>query len=126
MWYTHDRKNPIMNVKTVKEYCLSKPDTALTFPFDQETAVFKLHGKMFALMGIHTEPAVISLKCDPQLARDLRGRHKCVEPGYHLNKEHWNTVRSAEDLPDEQILGLIDHSYDLVEQKLPKKLRRAP
>jgi predicted DNA-binding protein (MmcQ/YjbR family) len=110
-----------MTKKEAREYCLSLPGASSDFPFDQVTEVFRLRGKMFALMSSTNQPGRINLKCDPPLARDLRDRYPAVVPGYHMNKEHWNTVILDGSLPDEMVRGMIDHSYDLILDSLPKK-----
>jgi predicted DNA-binding protein (MmcQ/YjbR family) len=90
------------------------------YPFGDEVAVFKVVGRMFALVPLGEEPGSVSLKCDPELAIGLRGRYAGVTPGYHLNKRHWNTVTLDGSVPDEEVLELIDHSYDLVVARLTK------
>ena len=112
-----------MIINDLRDYCLSKSGVGYDFPFDEETCVFRVGGKMFGLAGINADPARISLKCDPALARDLRSSFEDVAPGYHLNKEHWNTVTTGGDVPDEKVRWLIDHSYELVVAGLPKNKR---
>ena len=94
--------------------CLAKPGSAEDYPFGDEVAVFKVAGRMFALMSLGPPPGSVSLKCDPNLAAGLRARYPAITPGYHLNKRHWNTVALDGSVPDEELLDLIDHSYDLV------------
>jgi predicted DNA-binding protein (MmcQ/YjbR family) len=103
-----------MNHKTVEEYVLSMPDARLDYPFGEGVAVYKVHDKMFALIGESKEPVNLSLKCDPQLAETLREKYVTVMPGYHLNKKHWNTIILSGELPWEEVQALIRHSYDLV------------
>lgn len=93
-----------------------------TFPFDETTLVFKVGGKMFALCNVDNFES-INLKCDPELAIDLRERFLGIKPGYHMSKIHWNTVEVNSDVSQSMILELIDHSYDLVFSKLTKKLQ---
>jgi len=93
-------------------YCLSKPGSEETYPFDMTTAVFKVMNKMFALIG--TGELSINLKCEPSHAEALRSLIPAVRPGYHMNKTHWNTVIIDGSIPDDQIVDMIDHSYDLV------------
>ena len=100
-----------------------RPGTSYDFPFDEETCVFRVSGKMFGLAGINGEPIRVNLKCDPGLARDLRTEFDGITPGHHMNKEHWNTVVTGSDVPDEKVTWLIDHSYDLVVAGLPKSKR---
>ena len=94
--------------------CGTKPGSAEDYPFGDEVAVFKVAGKMFALVSLGPAPGSISLKCDPGLAAGLRGRYAAITAGYHLNKRHWNTVALDGSVPDEEVLELVDHSYDLV------------
>jgi predicted DNA-binding protein (MmcQ/YjbR family) len=94
--------------------CGAKPGSAEDYPFGDEVAVFKVAGRMFALVSLGQAPGSVSLKCDPGLAADLRGRYAAITPGYHLNKRHWNTVTLDGSVPEEEVLELVDHSYDLV------------
>ncbi len=111
-----------MNIEQIREYCLSKPGAEESLPFDEDTLVFKVGGKMFALLSLENGSAV-NLKCQPVKAVELRERYPEIVPGYHMNKKHWNTVIYNGSLPDSLIRALIDHSYELVVAKLPKKLR---
>lgn len=104
----------------VKVYMLAKKATEETFPFGPETAVFKVLGKMYAILPIE-EPTRVSLKCDPDFAEVLRENYDAVEPGYHLNKRHWNTVTVDGSIPNEEIEEMIDESYKLVVAKMTKK-----
>ena len=106
-----------MDAVEFREYCLGKPNTTEGTPFGETVLVFKVAGKMFALMSLDEIPATANLKCDPDLALDLRDRYERVRPGYHMNKRHWNTVE-IEGLPDVELRKMIDHSYDLVAPKL--------
>ncbi len=107
-----------MTRKEAEEYILSLPNATLTYPFGEDVAVYKVpvagDEKMFALMPEKADPAQVSLKCDPQLAEILREKYVSVMPGYHLNKKHWNTLVLGEELPTEEVTGLILHSYNLV------------
>ncbi|HWL98801.1 MAG TPA: MmcQ/YjbR family DNA-binding protein, partial [Nocardioidaceae bacterium] len=105
--------------------CLAKSGSVEDYPFGDEVAVFKVAGRMFALVPLSPTPGSISLKCDPDLGADLRARFAAITPGYHLNKRHWNTVNLDGSVPDEELLDLIDHSYDLVVARLTKAQRRA-
>jgi predicted DNA-binding protein (MmcQ/YjbR family) len=100
--------------KKVEEYVLSMPDARLDYPFGENTAVYKVKDKMFALIREKKLPVQISLKCDPLLAETLREKYETVLPGYHLNKKHWNTILLTGQLPWEEVKGLIRHSYNLV------------
>lgn len=111
-----------MYIDEIRSYCLSKAFTEETLPFDNDVLVFKVMGKMFALISI-SAPDTINLKCDPEYAVELRERYTAVQPGWHMNKKHWNTVALHEDLGTKQIKKLIDHSFDEVVKKLPKKSR---
>lgn len=108
-----------MNVENIREYCLKKKEVTESFPFNDTALVFKVCGKMFALLSLD-EPLSISLKCEPEKAIDLRERYNSVIPGYHFNKKHWNTIYINGLLEDELIREWIDHSWELVVQKLPK------
>jgi len=112
-----------MSFETLRSYLLSKPAAAETFPFDEETLVLKVCGKMFALLNIYGEPLRVNLKCDPDKAEVLRELFPAIIPGYHMNKRHWNTVILDGSISDEEIFSMIDDSYDLVVQGLPKSKR---
>ena len=114
-----------MNAESFRAYCLSKPAATEGTPFGPDHIVFKVHGKMFALLGLDEVPTRVNLKCDPDLALELRDRYEQVEPGYHMNKRHWNTVIFDGVIPDAEIKKMIDHSYDLVVESLPKAKRKA-
>ena len=109
-----------MHIEAFREYCLHKKGVEETFPFDEVTLVFKVMGKMFALTGLARETFTVNLKCDPEWAEELRESHYQVQPGYHMNKKHWNTVEFEDGLEQELLLKMIDHSYDLVVAKLKK------
>jgi len=102
-----------MNIETIREYCISKKDATESFPFGDDTLVFKVHGKIFALVNLDGDLS-INLKCDPVHALELRERYSSVTPGYHMNKKHWNTVLIDGSIPDKEIYSWIDHSYDLI------------
>jgi predicted DNA-binding protein (MmcQ/YjbR family) len=105
-----------MNIEILRDYCLSKEDAEETFPFGDDTLVFKKDGKIFALANLDGEPTV-NLKCDPGYALELRERYSCVIPGYHMNKKHWNTILLDGSVPDKLVFEWIDHSFDLVSGK---------
>lgn len=113
-----------MNPESLREYCLSLPATTEEFPFDEQTLVFKVKGKMFALTNVDTF-ASINLKCNPERAVELREQHDSILPGYHMNKKHWNTVLLDGSLSENFVRELILDSYKLVVAGLPKKLREA-
>ena len=110
-----------MDVTDFREYCLTKPDVTEGTPFGEDTLVFKVGGRIFALSSLDDIPPRVNLKCDPERALDLRDRYEEVQPGYHMNKKHWNTVELSGTIPDVELRGMIDHSYDLVAARLPKK-----
>lgn len=113
-----------MNIEDFRNYCLAKKGVTESFPFDEQTLVFKVMGKMFALSGLEQQPARVNLKCDPERAIELREEYDgLIIPGYHMSKVHWNTVELEMNIPHQLILELIDHSYDLVVSKLTKKLK---
>jgi predicted DNA-binding protein (MmcQ/YjbR family) len=110
-----------MNIEDVRDYCLAKPGADESFPFGEETLVFKVGGKVFLLAGLGDNS--FNVKCDPEKAIELREHHPEVLPGYHMNKKHWNTVRTDGSLTAKQLREMINHSYDLVVKSLPKKLQ---
>jgi predicted DNA-binding protein (MmcQ/YjbR family) len=103
--------------------CGAKPGSVEDYPFGDEVAVFKVAGRMFALVSLGPPPGSVSLKCDPDLADELRARHAAITPGYHLNKRHWNTVTLDGSVPEDELHGLIDHSYELVVARLTRAER---
>jgi predicted DNA-binding protein (MmcQ/YjbR family) len=109
-----------MNLESFCEYCLSKPCATENMPFGPDVLVFKVSGKMFALAALDEVPTTVNLKCDPDLALELRDRYEQITPGYHMNKKHWNTVEVERGIPDPELRKMIDHSYDLVAKGLPK------
>jgi predicted DNA-binding protein (MmcQ/YjbR family) len=115
-----------MNLETYYEYCLSKKGVTEHFPFDEETLVFKVGGKMFALSSLNEwekgNPS-INLKCNPEYAEELRAEYDNIKPGWHMSKIHWNTIEINRNVPDYLIKALIDHSYDLVFKSLTKKMQ---
>jgi predicted DNA-binding protein (MmcQ/YjbR family) len=113
-----------MNVAEFREYCLAKPNVTEGTPFGEDVLVFKVSGKMFALASLEEVPARTNLKCDPDLALELRDRYEQVRPGYHMNKKHWNTVEIASGIPHAELRKMIDHSYELVVKSLPKATRK--
>lgn len=105
-----------MNIEILREYCISKDDVTESFPFGDDTLVFKAAGKIFVLANLEGDLS-INLKCDPSLALELRERYAAVSPGYHMNKKHWNTINADGSIPDKEILAWIDISYNLVMKK---------
>ena len=109
-----------MDAVEFREYCLTKPKATEGTPFGETVLVFKVAEKMFALMSLDEVPATANLKCDPDLALELRDRYKQVRPGYHMNKKHWNTVEIEGGIPETELRKMIDHSYELVVKSLPR------
>jgi predicted DNA-binding protein (MmcQ/YjbR family) len=109
-----------LNVEELRDYCLLKPGATEGFPFGEDTLVFKVGGKMFLLTGLEAGNN-FNVKCDPELAVELRERYTEVQPGYHMNKKMWNTVYMDGALTKRQLFEMIDQSYGLVVRSLPKK-----
>jgi predicted DNA-binding protein (MmcQ/YjbR family) len=105
-----------MNIETLRDYCISKKDASESFPFGEDTLVIKTKGKIFALVNLDGELS-LNLKCDPALAIELRERYPSVTGAYHMNKKHWNSIYIDGSVPDKEIIGWIDHSYDLIAGK---------
>jgi len=112
-----------MNIEQFVEYCLTKPGVEETTPFGPDTLVMKVLNKMFAACGLDVEEFTVNLKCEPDLAIQLREKYHQVKPGWHMNKKHWNTVHFEDGLPDTLLKEWIDHSYDLVVKGMTKKQR---
>jgi predicted DNA-binding protein (MmcQ/YjbR family) len=112
-----------MEFGELRDHCLSKPGATEGFPFGESALVFKVAGKMFALIDVESAPLRISLKCDPEEAERLRTRHSAVGPGYHLNKAHWNTVEVDGSVRPEVLRGWVDDSYALVVARLTRAER---
>jgi len=108
-----------MDIESFRNHCLAKKGVTEEFPFDLNTMVFKVMGKMFALTDIDLFES-INLKCDPEVALVLREKYPAVIPGFHMNKKHWNTIKMEGDVPNNLIEQWIDNSYNLVINKLPK------
>ncbi|MFN5223016.1 MAG: MmcQ/YjbR family DNA-binding protein [Bacteroidota bacterium] len=111
-----------MNIEDLRVFCLALPHTSEGFPFDEDTLVFKVAGKMFCLASLK-ESDRINLKCDPELALQLREQYPCVLPGYHMNKKMWNTVILDGSVPRKTLEQWIMHSYKQVVAGLPKKIQ---
>lgn len=115
-----------MNIQQLYEFCLSLNSVTETFPFDEETLVFKVAGKMFcltSLKGWEEGTPSLNLKCDKERCLELRAEYEAIKPGFHMNKNYWNTVKLHADVNDKMIWELIRHSYEEVVKGLPKKLR---
>ena len=109
-----------MNVEQIREHCISKKEVTESFPFNEFVLVFKVAGKVFALIDLG-EPDSINLKCDPEKAIELREQYDDILPGFHMNKKHWNTVMLNGLLNEKLILELINHSYEMVVKSMGKK-----
>jgi predicted DNA-binding protein (MmcQ/YjbR family) len=119
----HQRKVDAVTRDQVLDLCASLPGAAEDYPFGDDVAVFKIAGKMFALVSLGGEPGSVNLKCDPDWALELRAIHEAVRPGYHQNKRHWNTVELDGTVEDGELREMIDHSYELVVSRLPRNQR---
>lgn len=111
-----------MNIEEIRDYCLAKPGVTEDMPFGEDTLVFRVGEKLFLLTSL-SQGDRFNVKCDPERAIELREQHTEVQPGYHMNKKHWNTVHTNGSLSRREICDMIDHSYDLVLKTLPKNIR---
>lgn len=112
-----------MNIEQFREYCLKMNGVTEDFPFDNTTLVFRVGNKIFALMNVdHFE--YVNLKCEPARAIDLREQYSGIRPGYHMNKQHWNSVYAGQDVPDQLFYELALHSYELIKASLPAAIRK--
>ena len=109
-----------MNIEEIRQYCLAKKGVTEGLPFGPDTLVFKVMNKMFALMALEATPVSVNLKCDPELALELRAQYPAVKPGYHMNKQHWNTVSADGSFSDLQLREWVDNSYELIVASLKK------
>jgi predicted DNA-binding protein (MmcQ/YjbR family) len=115
-----------MNIQQLYEFCLSKKGVTEHFPFDEDTLVFKVGGKMFCLTSLkewEKGTPSLNLKCDPERGEELRAEFEAIKPGYHMSKIHWNTVDFKSDVSDKMMCELINHSYELVFSSLTKKVQ---
>jgi len=112
-----------MNIETLREYCLSKKAVTEDFPFGETTLVFRVKEKIFLLVSLDADSLQFNAKCDPEKAIELREEYDAIKPGYHMNKKHWNTVVIDGSISTKLIKEMIDDSYELIVQSLPKKLR---
>ena len=116
-----------IDLDALRRYCLKKEGKiSEEFPFDEITLVFKVKGKIFILISTNAHPITINLKCEPERAIELREQYPSVEPGYHMNKKHWNTVTLDGSIPPKEIFSMIDHSYDLVAKTARLSPRKQP
>jgi predicted DNA-binding protein (MmcQ/YjbR family) len=107
----------------VLDYCTGLPGAVEDYPFGDDVTVFKVGGRMFALVMLEGSPGFVNLKCDPELALELRARYTAVRPGYHANKRHWNSVDLDGSVDVDELREMIDHSYDLIVNRLPRAER---
>jgi predicted DNA-binding protein (MmcQ/YjbR family) len=112
-----------MDARELRRWCLEQPGAIEEFPFGPENSVFKVGGKIFAISALERVPLDVSVKCEPELAEQLRASYAAIRPGYHLNKRHWNTLTLDGSLSDQLVRELIRDSYDLVSHALPKRVR---
>ena len=110
-----------MNATELRGWCLEQKGAVENFPFTPDHSVFKVAAKMFAISALEREPLEVSVKCEPELAVELRNTYAAIRPGYHLNKRHWNTITLDGSLPDGLVRDMIEDSYDLVVSALPKR-----
>ncbi len=113
-----------MDMETIRKYCLEKKATTESFPFGESTLVFKVCGKIFLLMSLDSLPLQFNVKCDPEMAEELREQYSSVIPAFHMNKKHWNTVILNGQVSAKWIRRWIDNSYALVVRSLPVKERK--
>lgn len=114
----------MLNIEQIRDYCIKKKAVTEEFPFDEETLVFKVAGKIFLLASLETIPLQINIKCDPEKATELREEYDSVIPGYHMNKNHWNTIIIDGIVPERKLLEWIDDSYSMVVAGLTKTQRK--
>lgn len=113
-----------MNIEYFRDYCLAKKGVEEGFPFGDDILVLKVMGKVFALSSLSSPWLSVNLKCDPEKAIELRDEFEAILPGYHMSKKHWNTISfETSHLSNDLFLQLVDHSYDLVVNGLPKKIK---
>jgi len=109
-----------MDIETLREYCISKPGAEETLPFGPDTLVYKVNGKIFLITSLDEEKLSFNVKCDPDLATELREQYSCVQPGYHMNKKHWNTIIVDGSVSSKLLKEWIDQSYRLVRKNVAK------
>jgi predicted DNA-binding protein (MmcQ/YjbR family) len=112
-----------VTARALRKLCLGFPGASETFPFGPEHSVFKVEGKLFAISALESSPLKVSLKCEPELAVQLRAAHEAIAPGYHLNKRHWNTVTLDGSVSDAMVRDMVEDSYDLIVAAMPQAVR---
>jgi predicted DNA-binding protein (MmcQ/YjbR family) len=110
-----------MNIEELRQYCIEKPDVEEGMPFGETVLVFKVNGKIFLLLPLDTEDLQFNVKCDPEKAIELRAEFPSVQPGFHMNKTHWNTVHVDGSVEDRIVLSWVEHSYELVNKVKSQK-----
>ena len=113
-----------MNIEEIRNYCMQKNGAEESMPFGDDVVVFKVGGKVYLLLPLSSSPVQFNVKCNPELAVELRERYNCVLPGYHMNKKHWNTILVDGSVSKKLIVEWIDHSYKLIVQSLPKAAQK--
>ncbi len=113
----------MLTAAKLRRCCLGFPGVVEEFPFRPGLSVFKVAGKVFALTALKQRPLSVSLKCEPELAEQLRATYSAIRPGYHLNKRHWNTVEIDGEVADQLVLDMVEDSYDLVVAGMPKRVQ---
>jgi len=114
-----------VDIEYLREHCLKKKGVTESFPFGESTLVFKVKGKIFLLASIADLPLWFNVKCDPEKAEQLREQYHDVQPGYHMNKKHWNTIYITGSIPEKLVKEMIDDSYMLIIESLPAKIKAA-
>jgi len=112
-----------MDIESLRNYCLSKQAAEETLPFGPDTLVYKVGGKIFLICSMNAEPLQFNVKCDPEKVIELRERYECVQPGYHMNKKHWNTILVDGTVSNSMLKEWIDDSYELIVDSLPAKTK---
>ena len=112
-----------VTARGLKKLCLGFPGASETFPFGEVSSVFKVEGKLFAISALRSSPLRVTLKCEPELAEQLRAAHSAIVPGYHLNKRHWNTVTLDRSVSDEMVRDMVEDSYDLIVAAMSRAVR---
>lgn len=112
-----------MDIESLRNYCLSKQAAEETLPFGPDTLVYKVGGKIFLICSMNAEPLQFNVKCDPEKVIELRERYECVQPGYHMNKKHWNTILVDGSVSNSMLKEWIDDSYELIVDSLPAKAK---
>jgi len=113
-----------MNKEEIREYCIAREGATESFPFNDTALVFKVYNKMFAVLDLSEDERGLTVKCDPELAVELREWHQEVTPAWHFNKQHWNAISLKGNIKSEQFREWIDHSYNLIVSSIPESKRK--